>query len=372
MTFRIKALSTTALFLATVASAHADPTAVSSLFASGGAVGGTQPDSVSIGDGSVWIEYGNGADSTGAGGSSMIVQYSLGGAVQHTYTISGLVDGLKFNPVTGRVWALQNNDANATLSIINPTTHAVTGPLTYGSPYQYTTPGPLARGYDDVAFLGGKVYLSYTNPVNPTDPVLQVLNNGNNPSGTLSTASILTAEQTGTTSATNEPDIDSLKSTPSGELVLTTEGDGPGCCDPVGEFTLIAHPGAANQTVTNVPVTSAGQNVQGIDDVIFPGATSGWLYVAETDSNTIDKVWLTGLDPNTPIVAIGGLNEVALVNPTTGDVESPLLSGLGSPHGMDFLAAPEPSTWAMMLLGFAGLGFMGYRAAAKRQTAPAA
>jgi hypothetical protein len=24
-------------------------------------------------------------------------------------------------------------------------------------------------------------------------------------------------------------------------------------------------------------------------------------------------------------------------------------------------AAPEPSTWAMMLLGFAGLGFAGYR-----------
>ena len=38
-----------------------------------------------------------------------------------------------------------------------------------------------ARGYDDVAFLGGKVYLSYTNPVNPTDSVLQILNNGNNP-----------------------------------------------------------------------------------------------------------------------------------------------------------------------------------------------
>ena len=84
------------------------------------AVGGTGPDSVTIGDGSVWIEYGNTADSTGAGGSSTIVQYSTSGAVQHNYTISGLVDGLKFNPVTGMVWALQNNDANATLSIINP------------------------------------------------------------------------------------------------------------------------------------------------------------------------------------------------------------------------------------------------------------
>ena len=30
---------------------------------------------------------------------------------------------------------------------------------------------------------------------------------------------------------------------------------------------------------------------------------------------------------------------------------------------------PEPSTWAMMLIGFAGLGFAGWRRAAKRQEA---
>jgi hypothetical protein len=32
-------------------------------------------------------------------------------------------------------------------------------------------------------------------------------------------------------------------------------------------------------------------------------------------------------------------------------------------------AVPEPSTWAMMLLGFAGLGFMGYQSAGRRRTA---
>ena len=206
--------------------------------------------------GSVWIEYGNGADSTGAGGSSTIVQYSTSGAVQHTYSISGLADGLKFNPTTGMVWALQNNDANATLSIINPTTQTVSGPLRYGPPYIYTTPGPLARGYDDVAFLNGKVYLSYTNPVNPTDPVLQILNNGNTPTGTLTTTSILTAAQTGI----SVPEIDSLKSTPNGELVLTSEGDGAGTGNPIATFSLIANPGAANQTVTNVPVTDTKGN----------------------------------------------------------------------------------------------------------------
>ena len=210
MTLAIKTLFGSIVFFAVCASAQAGPTASSSVFATGTnpMVNGTQPDSVTIGGGSVWIEYGNGADSTGAGGSSTIVQYSTSGAVQHTYSISGLADGLKFNPTTGMVWALQNNDANATLSIINPTTQTVSGPLRYGPPYIYTTPGPLARGYDDVAFLGGRVYLSYTNPVNPTDPVLQILNNGNTPTGTLTTTSILTAAQTGI----SVPDIDARRS----------------------------------------------------------------------------------------------------------------------------------------------------------------
>jgi hypothetical protein len=42
----------------------------------------------------------------------------------------------------------------------------------------------------------------------------------------------------------------------------------------------------------------------------------------------------------------------------------------GNPSGLDVQftaasAAPEPATWAMMLLGFAGLGFSGYRRARK-------
>jgi PEP-CTERM motif len=57
------------------------------------------------------------------------------------------------------------------------------------------------------------------------------------------------------------------------------------------------------------------------------------------------------------VLSGGGLNWTATA---PGGV---LLRGLGAsrftPTGV--LTVPEPSTWAMMLLGFAGLGFVGYR-----------
>jgi hypothetical protein len=196
--------------------------------------------------------------------------------------------------------------------------------------------------------------------------VLQILNNGIRPSGTLTTTTILTASQTGIAT----PDIDSLKVAPNGELVLTSEGDGAGTGNPFAAFTLISHPGAANQTETTVKVTNAkGQDAEAMDDVLFPRTTAGTLYISDTGSDTVYALKLTGLDPNTPIVSLGSFGEVATVNLATGVVEDPLFTGLSSPHGLVFvpapsaasIAAPESSTWAMMLLGFVGLGFAGYR-----------
>jgi hypothetical protein len=334
-----------------------------SVFANGAAVGATGPDSVTVGNGSVWIEYGNGADSTGMGGSSTIVQYSAAtGSVQNTYSIAGLVDGLKIDPTTGLVWALQNNDGNATLSLINPVTHSVSGPLTYASPpYVY---GPSSgRGYDDVAFLGHQVFLSYTNPASPTDPVVQSLDQGHTPTAPLTTTSILANLQTGTNC-----DSDSLKATPSGGVVLTCEGDGPGSGSN-GVIVLISNPGAANQAVNDVLVTDAtGANVQGMDDVLFPGASSGTLYVTDTDTNFVYAVKVSGLDPNAPIASLAGFDELGIVDLATG-VATPLLTAadipggsFDSPHGLGFIPAPEPAT-----LSIIGVGLFGWFAIGRRR-----
>jgi hypothetical protein len=49
------------------------------------------------------------------------------------------------------------------------------------------------------------------------------------------------------------------------------------------------------------------------------------------------------------------------------------MGGLGVPFSVQapltITSIPEPSTWAMMLIGFAGLGFVGYRATRKGQAA---
>jgi hypothetical protein len=156
------------------------------------------------------------------------------------------------------------------------------------------------------------------------------------------------------------PDIDSLKSTPSGQLVLTSEGDAGVGPPQDGRFTLISNPDSATPTVTNVIVNNAtGANANAMDDVLFPGATAGTLYVSDTKTNTVYAIQLTGLDPNTPIISLGSFGEVALVDPVTGVVGMSLLGGLSAPHGLDFVAAttsaPEPSTWPMLLLGLGGL-----------------
>ena len=196
--------------------------------------GATRPDSITAGGGSVWVAYAGGTDARTGAGTTTIQQYGPGGGVQATYGIARSVDGLKYNPVSGLVFALQNQDANSTLSLINPAARTVSGSLSYASP-PYVYGANSSRGYDDVAFRNGQVLLSFFNPAGSADPVIQSLDQGNAPSGTLTVTTLVTAGQEGPPT----PDTDSLKVKPNGDLVQTDSNG--------GRFITVSNSGTAER-----------------------------------------------------------------------------------------------------------------------------
>jgi hypothetical protein len=117
------------------------------------------PDSIAVVGGHVFVGYGDGAAPDGSDGkSSTVVEYKMNGDIVTTYTVPGHNDGLRVNPNTKQVWALQNEDLNPNLVIIDPKTQTQTM-YSFG-------PTPHGGGYDDIAFRGNDVFLSASNPAN--------------------------------------------------------------------------------------------------------------------------------------------------------------------------------------------------------------
>src|SRR3984957_10434209 len=106
--------------------------------------GSSAPDSIAVLRDHVFVGYGDGN--------------ATDGSIKYTYTLKGHNDGLKIDPSTHLLWALQNEDAYANLVIIDPKTHQQKhysfGPTLHGG------------GYDDLVFRGCKVYISASNPAN--------------------------------------------------------------------------------------------------------------------------------------------------------------------------------------------------------------
>jgi hypothetical protein len=307
-----------------------------SVFATGAPISSTSPDSVVFGDGSLWVSYQNGADSTGASGSSTVARYSPAGSLLNTWTIAGNVDGLRIAP-DGQVWALQNNDGNSALTVINSVTKA-TAPFTNGS--TYTANGnSLSRGFDDAEFRNGQVYLSETNPNTGTDPVIVKLTtplvSPLQIAGILNSTFVGTNLATGAQASTTITDSDSLILDPSGDLVLTGEAD--------QEIVFVHNPGAVNQTESFIALLGTnGMTMAGVpDDTVFPTAANGTFYVADTGANTVDALAASGLTPGSVYIDVG--NEFGSLDTSTGIV-TPLFTGV-SPHGVVFVATtPEPSS----------------------------
>jgi hypothetical protein len=315
------------LALGMLAASTADAVTVVSVntFASGTAVNATGPDSVARSKDSIWIAYTNGAGSTG-GGTSIVVQYDMQGNVKNTYAIAGYVDGLKIDPA-GAVWCLQNQDGNSTLTFIKPGIG-----ITPGSPYQYDVLSST-RGYDDVVFRHGQVFMSYTNPILATDPTIQMIVPDTNP---IALVPILLMGATGTNLATGQPnqpttqhDPDSLKLTLTGDLMLTSGDD--------GQLIFASQPGTSKQSVSFLQLLdTTGAPVSGLDDAHFVNSSKGTFYVSDTNNNRVLAIQVTGMTVGQLYAAVGSLNEFAQVDLSTGVVTA-VVSNLNAPHGVLFI-----------------------------------
>jgi len=297
-----------------------------STFATG--VAGTyfQPDSIAVLGDRLFIGYGNGVAKDGTDGkSSTIVEYKLNGDIVRTISVVGHNDGLRVNPKTKQLWAMQNEDGNPNLAIIDPGTGTQTG-YTFG-------PTPHGGGYDDIAFHGDDVFLSASNPSNNPNfapAVVRATISGSvvNVSEVLNASAIATDIPTDTPLTLNLQDPDSMVFNRFGDLVLDSQAD--------GELIIVHHLGSTDQSVYHLAISLGGSTNQ-LDDTVFPTASHGTILVSDRDAGSAGIVYAISRNVFSPAAAYTAtLTSVGTLDFNTG-VISNVVSGLVSPHGMAFV-----------------------------------
>jgi hypothetical protein len=283
----------------------------------------------------VFVGYGNGVAKDGSDGkSSTIVEYTAAGAIVQSFSVPGHNDGLKVDPETHRVWALQNEDGNPNLVVIDPAA---------GTATQYRF-GPVANGggYDDITFLGDKVFLTESNPSkNPnTDPAV-VRARLNNTDHTVEVSTVLLGNAmarnliTKRQVALNLQDPDSMTADRSGNLVLTSQAD--------DEIVIVHHPDTKQQFVTLLPLSVSVDDTlflpsrQGGEDGFRSDAT-GVVLVTDQGSGTTYELSGPGLGSIGALTAALDAGEVGRLDIKTGTF-TPIVSGLVNPRGLAFLGA---------------------------------
>jgi len=282
------------------------------------------PDSIAVVDGHVFVGYGDGVAPDGSDGkSSTIVEYKMNGDMVWTYSVKGHNDGLRVNPRTKQLWAMQNEDANPNLVIIDPKTRAQTL-------YTFAAPPPHGGGYDDIAFRGSDVFLSCSNPSNnpnnaPAIVKAQISGSMVNVTPVLSGTATATDIPTDTPVSLNLQDPDSMIFNPLGDLVLDSQAD--------AELIVVHHLGYTDQSVYHLGLTENGSAAQ-IDDTVFATSSHGVILVSDRDGETVYAISRNIFSPSAAYSATP--NAVAELNQDTG-VLTDIVTGLVSPHGMAFI-----------------------------------
>jgi hypothetical protein len=290
-------------------------------------MGTSQPDSIVRWRDRIIVGFGNKVAKDGSDGKfSTIVEFSLNGTVKRVFQVQGHNDGLR---VVGEddLWALQNEDGNPNLVVIE---------LPSGKQKLYNfAPTPHGGGYDDIAVKDGKVYLTASNPSgNPnTAPavvraslsgnsvVLETILNGNDNATDIPTSNPVTL---------NLQDPDSMTIDPRGNILLSSQAD--------NELVFIRNPGAANQSVGLLSITSGGAPIT-LDDTAFAPDPKAFLLATDLAGDTIYRIdgGTFGFEPGTAYSASDTAGIVGTLNLDNG-VVTPIATGFGSMRGLLFVS----------------------------------
>jgi len=318
-------------------SALAAPTAVSpytlSVFATA-PVGLSAPDSIAVVGGHVFVGYGDGHKPDGSDHlSSQIVEYTMDGTAVHTYTVQGHNDGLKVNPMTRELWAIQNEDASPNLVIIDPKTQQ-TQTYTFG-------PTPHGGGYDDVVFSKCNVYISASNPANNPNnaPAIVRAKLGQgivNVQPALSGGAQAIDLVSDATVTLNLQDPDSMTLDPLHNIVLDSQAD--------QQLIIVSHIGQSDQRVLRLPLSyqNAGSPVPvETDDTAFVTSSQGFILFADKGLNTVYTLKRNAFAPGAAYTAADGGPFVGTLDMTSG-VITPIVTDLKGPGGLVFVnTSPE-------------------------------
>ncbi len=288
------------------------------------------PDSIVVAPGHVYVDYQNKTAKDGSDtNTSSIIDYGpTGTPPPFQILITGHSDGLRLDPVSGKLWATVNEDGKPALYVIDPATRVS---------IKYSLATPHGGGYDDIAFLGGHAYLAASNPtldaagVNVFPAIVDVTLNADHTT-TLKPVLMGNAKATDLVAKApvtlNEVDPDSMTIDPSGDLVLVDQGG--------SEIILIANPGTPQQTVSRVPVGTQ------LDDTVWAAGPAGSLYVTDATLNATYVVTGTfkvgTVFTQTPNDS-GVPSFLGTVDMTTGFV-TPFAVGFGKPTGMVWSPGP--------------------------------
>ena len=258
------------------------------------------------------------------------------------------VDEMSFDPASKVLLAANNADTPAFATLVNTKTNSIISKITFGA--NGVPAAPQGIEASDFNPKTGKFYLAVVQLGNSTSGgIIEI-----DPTGAIGRVFDLKALGLDNYSPTG------LAVAANGQILLGNGNAG---------VTAIIDP-----TGINPKVVASFAQVSGEDQVWYDPTTGRWFLAAR---NNPGGPVLGIIDSNTDtflqnIMTTFNDHSVS-VDPISGEVFVPFgadPSNTICPNGCIgvFSSVPEPSAWAMMILGFAGIGFMAYRRRNKSAT----